>query len=249
MESFNNFIAESFNSKPYKYTIQEHFPTDAEEERTFDEIDWRNLTTSLRNSDPEKYQVVQAMIEFKFKSESGTHFTVLYSSLKGDLKNWNLVFTNDRKDGGTYAKNKDIMGGFETKEVIRIFNTVISTMYDVLYGYMYKGEERDWQLLYREGRIKFEAAADEPSRVRLYKRLMNKFKDDIKERYKISIGEKKNEKGYVEFEIISKSKKERLSDSKERKRKLQIIKDRRKKEREEKQKKEESKKINFEDYT
>lgn len=199
MESFSNYITELFDSKNiYSYTVEEDMQDDGKGMR-YRDIDWNEERPG------------QKRLIYNFKSDNGTYFRAIYRSDE-EIKNWDLVFANRRKDNKTYVlKSMEIMGGFETKEVIKIFNTIIETMLDVIYGEVGK-DKHDYYFMEREGKLKFQADADEPSRVRLYKRLINKFQDRIKKHFKISIDESKGE--YVDFEIIAKSSDEKYEDRK-----------------------------------
>ena len=226
MESFTNFIAESFDPKnTYKIISVEQTPDDEELRR----IAGRDYIEKFQESPEDK------SIELKFKSDNGTYFTVHYDTA-WDAKRWDweLTFRNNRKDDGTYIRTLDIMGGFETKEVIKIFNTVIKTIHDLIHK---KIEVNGIRRNYEVHSISFQAKVDEPSRVKLYKRMFKRFTAELNSlRTKTSVSEKPDKDNLISFKIEGTTAKERN----EIRRKRREEKER--KEKEEKDKKEKSEK-------
>ena len=249
MESFNNFIAESFDPKnTYKIIEVDQDPDD--EYYTHEPDGQKNFNMSPKGK----------TLSFKFKSENGTYFEVLYSTNSNAKKwDWELTFSNRRKDDGTYLKSHDILGGFETKEVIRILNTVIKTMKDMLDGHdaadlrmnsdrenYKKGKRKQyantdfapdvWEHavdMYEVDSINFSAKVSEPSRVKLYKRMFSKFTSQLSSRrFKSSVEDKKD---FVNFKIIKISVHE-LHRQRKEERKKREAEEAKKKESEEKEK-------------
>ena len=202
MKSFSNYITELFDGRnTYDYIEVKEIPDE----------EWFETEDRTRMGEPNQFNdsPQDRTVTFKFKSDSGTYFKVLYST-KYDAErwDWNLVFVNRRKTDGTYIKNKEIMGGFETKEVIKILNTVMKTIRDMLGHRRIKidGESRD----YRVRSISFSATKEEPSRVKLYKRMFKKFGSQLDGfHYKQSSDDTPDKKGYFNFKIERTTAKER----------------------------------------
>ena len=195
MDSFREYIFESFDEKnTYEYIEVKEIP----------DKDWFETEDRTRMGQPNEFNdsPQDKKVTFKFKSDSGTYFKVLYSTAyNAERWDWDLVFVNRRKDDKTYIKrNKEVMGGFETKEVIKILNTVMKTIRDMLGHRKIKidGESRD----YKVKSISFSATKEEPSRVKLYKRMFKKFGSQLDGfHYKQSSDDTPDEKGYFNFKI------------------------------------------------
>ena len=209
MESFTNFIAESFDPKnTYKIISTEFDPNEDEF------LMGRDVVGKNFNDSPQ-----QRRVTFKFKSDNGTYFDISYSTKYNAEKwDWHLVFSNNRKDDGWYLVNKDIMGGFKTNEVIKILNTVMKTIKDMLS----RIRVDDGSLSHMDS-INFQAKVSEPSRVKLYKRMFNKFASKL-DNFKVrnSVDEKPDGEGFINFQIrrtTMKEKDEVLQKEKEEKEK------------------------------
>ncbi len=227
MESFNNFIAESFDEKNTYEIISV--------EQTPDDDYYRH-----RGESPRKFKksTEDKTIKYKIKSDNGTYFNVFYQT-KWNAKNWDweLTFSNNRKDDDIYLKTHDIMGGFETKEVIKISNTVIKTIHDMTKKRVkVEGVTRN----YIVNSINFQATVKESSRVKLYKRMFKRFTSQLNNFWlKSSVDEKPNGDDLVYFKIERTTEEDR--DKILRKREEEDKKEEKKSEKKEEDKKEEDK--------
>ena len=161
MERFQTFITESLD-KPYWY--------DKDKSSAHQPFTHRRWHHQGEDSNKKMHYEYEFWTEAQEEENDGnTFYLVTFKQLRGEI--WECMFElatqNDKEE--IISSTTDIIGG-KSKEAGRIFSTVIQIIKDFLSGRNHHFPEEIISSL------RFRVKSDEPSRIKLYKRLFNKVK-------------------------------------------------------------------------